>query len=488
MGERGQERGEQGRREGEDLGVGAGPADDLLLARARLGCDGEVVVVRCRLALASPRGPHHVSLAQLRPHPQRLDQVQLLYFSEVLDAAALGGYGKRRDAQPLQNNSAHRVREADAPLSVDSLPNGRHLNPALPNDFLAEVVRECGLTTSKECGKQHRASVQHHRVRFSMRCTQNSNAIVPLLPLSGERGPARKRGSLHPRAQLGWQSQGLSAGQREQQHPSAKLQHREESGVMPRLGSRLRLLWNFRIPGTNCTLPRVVVLFHGSTTAANSSTCRAAQHGFTAFTVSVALPQAEKRLRLPSCCTKELESDPQHAAIAHCYRRTAPDATRNKRLRPATAPTSFVVREDGQRSATGRAAREVTTTKYLSEGVCQPALLGARVTRGAVCRNAAYEEPVSVMDELVVLSRDVERLRRQVHVLERSMLQQNEALAEDKDQGVLKDPLRLSPALWSRLAFGMLQSLSKSDPPDFHAAVLHVCAESSKHVANAGDE
>lgn len=103
-------------------------------------------------------------------------------------------------------------------------------------------------------------------------------------------------------------------------------------------------------------------------------------------------------------------------------------------------------------------------------------------------RNAAYEEPVSVMDELVVLSRDVERLRRQVHVLERSMLQQNEALAEDKDQGVLKDPLRLSPALWSRLAFGMLQSLSKSDPPDFHAAVLHVCAESSKHVANAGDE
>ncbi len=57
-----------------------------------------------------------------------------------------------------------------------------------------------------------------------------------------------------------------------------------------------------------------------------------------------------------------------------------------------------------------------------------------------------------------------------------------QATAEHQGKGVLQDPLKLSPHLWSRLAYGIVQGLSKSDPPEFHAGIMHVCSVSSQEV------
>jgi hypothetical protein len=116
--------------------------------------------------------------------------------------------------------------------------------------------------------------------------------------------------------------------------------------------------------------------------------------------------------------------------------------------------------------------------------------LNVSVTWRFPCRNMAYQEPAPVLAELGQLRQEVERLRRQIHVLERGMLVNTEiiqSVAEDGTRSPLQDPLKLSPDLWSRLAFGIVQGLSKSDPPEFHAGIMHVCSVSCQDVSMDGE-
>ena len=97
-------------------------------------------------------------------------------------------------------------------------------------------------------------------------------------------------------------------------------------------------------------------------------------------------------------------------------------------------------------------------------------------------RNSAYLSYRSVTDENQHLAQEVDSLRTQLHRLEKEVLaasQGQNGVAPRADDALCNDALRLSPSLWPRLAFGVLQRLSPSDSSAFSSAVEAVCATAS---------
>ena len=99
-------------------------------------------------------------------------------------------------------------------------------------------------------------------------------------------------------------------------------------------------------------------------------------------------------------------------------------------------------------------------------------------------RNAAYRTCRSVTEENHELAQEVDRLRAVLHRLEQANLEQasqqdvahSTSNVLDAGEALRNDALRISPLLWPRLAYGVVQRLSSSDPADFCSAVEAVCA------------
>ncbi|EKX53548.1 hypothetical protein GUITHDRAFT_100535 [Guillardia theta CCMP2712] len=95
-------------------------------------------------------------------------------------------------------------------------------------------------------------------------------------------------------------------------------------------------------------------------------------------------------------------------------------------------------------------------------------------------RNAVYQESSSFVTDNQRLIQQVEGLKRQLHKYEHASLSAAPVPALRSGPDELEDCMKLSPLLWPRLAFGMLQKLPQIQDAEFVEAVRAVCAEAQE--------
>eukprot|EP00960_Hanusia_phi_P026329 746205-Hanusia_phi.AAC.3 len=95
-------------------------------------------------------------------------------------------------------------------------------------------------------------------------------------------------------------------------------------------------------------------------------------------------------------------------------------------------------------------------------------------------RNTLYGESSAIVVDIQRLIQQVEGLKKQLHKYEHAALSTTQAPALRSGSDELEDCMRLSPLLWPRLAFGMLQKLPHIHDAQFVEAVRAVCTDAQQ--------